>query len=152
MLKARKNETQDEIFVRQIASQYSQSVIFVSGHPDAYAILLLQPGRSRVIYGGETTPRQSDDVCAQAFAAGYSTDENRLLLDFRQYTGTINWDYVKKQSAAMSRRNLPPRKIAFVMRDEYAIPTARALALWLRHQETRVFDDIDKAEEWLGWV
>ena len=138
-------------FRASVKARYPQAELFESRYPHACTILCLQENRCRLLYNGEATPDQIDDVFAQAVKAGHTKVGYGLLVDFTHFFGTIDWDFAKRRKSITPGMEPQPRKIAYVMRDAFALLAAEAITLWLPQFECQVFQDIGKAEAWLGW-
>lgn len=137
-------------FIALAASLHPHARQFVSQRPGACAVLSIEADRCRMQYNDEAIPAQIAEVFAQAVAAGHTSAAGGYLIDFTDFTGTVDWEFAKNRGPATPGLE-PPHKIAYVARNEQAMRTATAIIFWLQGHACRVFPCVEDAEAWLGW-
>jgi hypothetical protein len=103
-----------------------------------------------VVYIGECTPQQKLELFAEIKARDAAEAITSLLIDFSQFTGIIDWDYARAQENAAPGLEPPPSQVAYVVGNEIAGLSAKAILSHSR-QQWRVFTARDDATAWLGW-
>lgn len=140
-----------EAFYDYLQSCFPSAEQYVNAQSNNCAVLTYHKGLCRLAYNAEIVPQQIDDVFAQAINAGHTSVGDCLLVDYRCYTGIVDWKYVSHRRNVATGMQQQPRKIAYVMHDEHALLTAKGFQFWLQQYECQVFLSAENAEAWLGW-
>jgi hypothetical protein len=124
---------------------------FVNKRHDACVVLSLEEGHCCLTYKGEVTPDQIGIVFAMAKKAGHTSIGNGLLIDFTQFTGTIDWEYAQSGTPPAPGMASQPKKIAYVAFGEQVM-IIKALMVWLsKKYDCKIFRHQTEAEAWLEW-
>lgn len=140
-----------DAFFDEVKARFPKADFFVSQRHDACVALRLEEGHCYLIYKGEATPDQIGIVFAQAKKAGHTSIGDGLLIDFTQFTGTVDWDFAKSETPPAPGMDAQPKMIAFVaLGDQVMI--IKALMVWLsKNYDCNIFRRRTEAESWLGW-
>ncbi|GEM_PF-1062469 len=140
-----------DVFVAQLTAKYPAAHVYAVGPPDARTFLLMQENRCHVVFVGEATPYQVQEALQLAKADGMSSVGTGLLLDFSRYTGSLDWDYVKRDHSMIPGMKPQPSKAAYLWSDMQGELLTKSMAIFFAPIECRAFVDYHEAIAWLGW-
>lgn len=124
--------------------------VVASGGAQDRAILGLYPGRALILFEGDCTPGPVFKRVKELISADNLPAIKNVLLDFTQFTGTIDWEFAKDKDRRVWGAS-HPEKYAYVMRDKAAVMIAKGLAAFVDETECRIFLNHAEAYRWLGW-
>ena len=140
--------TSDEAFV----AKYPGAAVFRQHSKAGTVLLAANDQRMVLVAKGPVGSDHLTEVLRQMRAAGYpKNDAFSALIDLTEFTGTIDWDEIKKVREIMPAGASRTNRNAYVVHDNFLAMIAKITAAMFPQTTCAAFTTEAEARAWLGW-